>query len=166
MEAQELLRLLSFIGMSVLYVGFWLSLSILFSVRFSQPSTAAIAAFGVWLFFTIFFPILVNLGISALLPNPKSLTDAELIGYKEIILNVMRISPSQLYSDACTTLLMPSVRSLGPITMEQTIGAIPSNIRFLDSLMIVWPQISGLIALTLVCFSLSYALFMRKEIRS
>lgn len=166
MEPQELLRLVSFVIISVFYVGFWLSLSILLSVRFAQPATAAMAAFGIWLFFTIFFPILINLGISAFIPDPKSLTAGELIGYKEVILNVMRLSPSQLYTDASTTLLMPSVRSLGPITMEQTLGAIPSSLRFSDSLMIVWPQVTGLIALATVCFAWSYYLFMRKEIRS
>ncbi|HWS01002.1 MAG TPA: ABC transporter permease subunit, partial [Prolixibacteraceae bacterium] len=34
---EEFLRMLSFVLMSILYVAFWLNLSILFSVRFRQP---------------------------------------------------------------------------------------------------------------------------------
>lgn len=166
MEPQELFRLIGFIGISILYVGFWLSLSILLSVLFTQPSTAAITAFGIWLFFTIFFPILINLLVRSILPHPQSLSETQYIAYNELILSLHRISPGQLYSDATTTLLMPSVRSLGPISMEQSLGALPSNLRFSDSLLMVWPQITGLIAATALCFSLSYYLFMRKEIRS
>lgn len=166
MEPQEALRLLTFVMISIIYVGFWLSLSILLSTAFSQASTAAITAFGIWLFFTVFFPILVKLGIHALLPDPQQLTQGQLVEYNTLILNVMRLSPNQLYTDAATTLLMPSVRSLGPITMEQIRGALPSNLRFSDSLMMVWPQITGLIALTTVCFAWCYYLFMHKEIRS
>jgi len=34
------------------------------------------------------------------------------------------------------------------------------------NLMIVWPQVSGLIAATVACFALSHHLFMRREVRS
>jgi ABC-2 type transport system permease protein len=50
--------------------------------------------------------------------------------------------------------------------MEQMAGAIPSPLSVRESLMIVWPQVSGLIAATVVCFALSYYLFMRREIRT
>ncbi|MNT88206.1 hypothetical protein D3C72_2287300 [compost metagenome] len=63
-------------------------------------------------------------------------------------------------------MLMPSVRSLGPMTMEQMAGAIPAPLPFKESLMIVWPQVSGMIGATVACSALSYYLFMRREIRS
>jgi ABC-2 type transport system permease protein len=94
------------------------------------------------------------------------LSQAEVISYNELILNLLRVAPNQLYTDAITTLLMPSVRSLGPITMEQMAGAIPSPLPFKESVMIVWPQVSGLLASTVSCFALAYYLFMRREIRS
>src|SRR5690606_17454584 len=84
MEPQELFRLIGFVGVSILYVSFWLSLSILLSVIFRQPSTAAITAFGIWLFFTIFYPIVINLGIRAFLPNPQSLSESQYIAYNEL----------------------------------------------------------------------------------
>ena len=165
-EPQELVRILGFTLISVLYVAFWLSLSILLSIRFRQPATSALTAIGIWLFFTVFFPILVNLAIRPFLPNPNYISEQEYIGYNELILNLLRLSPSQLYTDATTTLLMPSVRSLGPISMEQMVGAIPSPLSFRESFLMVWPQISGLSAAMMICFAWSYYIFMRREIRS
>ena len=165
-EPQELLRIFGFTLISVLYVAFWLSLSILLSIRFRQPATSALTAIGIWLFFTVFFPILVNLAIRPFLPNPNYISEQEYIGYNELILNLLRLSPSQLYTDATTILLMPSVRSLGPISMEQMVGAIPSPLSFRESFLMVWPQVSGLSAAMMICFAWSYYIFMRREIRS
>ena len=53
---------------------------------------------------------------------------------------------------------MPSVRSLGPLTMEQVQGAIPSPLPLGQSLLVVWPQLTGLIAATVICFALSYVI--------
>jgi ABC-2 type transport system permease protein len=50
--------------------------------------------------------------------------------------------------------------------MEQMAGAIPAPLPFKESLMIVWPQVTGLLAASTVCFALAYYLFMRREIRT
>jgi ABC-2 type transport system permease protein len=165
-EPEEVLRILSFIVICVMYVGFWLGLSILLSVRFRQAATSALTAIGIWLFFTVFYQIVVSLAVKAFIPNSHALSESDVLHYNEIILSMLRLAPSQLYTDATTTLLMPSIRSLGPLTMEQMAGAIPTPLPFKESLMIVWPQVSGLVAATVVCFALSYYLFMRREIRS
>jgi ABC-2 type transport system permease protein len=165
-EPGEVLRIFAFVLVNVVYVGFWLSLSILFSIIFKQPATSALAAIAVWLFFTVFYQIVANLVIGAFIPRQAILTQTDVVRYNEIILNILRLAPSQLFSDATTTLLMPSVRSLGPLTMEQMAGAVPSPLPFKESLMVVWPQLSGLIAATCLCFAYSYYLFMRREIRS
>jgi len=52
------------------------------------------------------------------------------------------------------------------LTMEQVHGAIPSPLPLGQSLIVVWPQLTGLIAATVVCFALSYVSFMRREVRS
>ncbi|MNY21444.1 ABC-2 family transporter protein [compost metagenome] len=141
-------------------------MSIVLSIRFRQAATSALTAIGVWLFFTVFYQIVVNLIIRSFLPDPAFLTQDQVLGYNELILDVLRIAPNQLYTDASTTMLMPSVRSLGPMTMEQMAGAIPAPLPFTESLMVVWPQVSGLIGATVACFALSYYLFMRREIRN
>jgi ABC-2 type transport system permease protein len=162
---QEFLRVVFFILVSIIYVSFWLNLSILFSVRFRQAATSALAGIAVWLFFTVFYSIIVSLIARAATPSSTA-TAQQVAGYKEMILNLLRLLPSQLYSDATTTLLAPTVRSLGPMTMEQIVGAIPGPLPLGQSLLLVWPQITGLIAATILCFVLSYVSFMTREIRS
>lgn len=166
MEPQELLRIIGFLVITIVYVAFWLSLSIVLSIVFRQAATSALTAIGIWLFFTVFYQLVVNLAIRSLLPDPALLTQEQVIRYNEIILNLLRIAPNHLYTDAVTTLLMPSVRSLGPLTMEQMAGAIPSSLPFKESLMLAWPQVSGLVASMTGCFAWAYYLLMRREIRS
>lgn len=164
-EPQELMRIMGFVFTTVIYIAFYLSLSILLSIVFRQATTSALSALGIWLFFTVFYPILVNLVIRAALPDPAYLSQVEITRYNELIMDIMRIAPNQLYSDASTTLLMPSLRSLGPMSMEQLSGAIPSPLPFRESLLIIWPQLSGMIAFGIGSFALGYYLFMRREIR-
>jgi ABC-2 type transport system permease protein len=90
----------------------------------------------------------------------------QVLSYQEFILNLFRVLPSQLFSDATTTLLVPTVRSLGPLTIDKIYGTIPGALPLGQSLLLVWPQITGLIAATILCFVLSYVSFMRREIRS
>jgi len=163
--AEEFLRIIFFLLLSVLYVAFWLNLAVFLSIRFRQAATSALTAIAIWLFFTVFYQIIVNLVARAMAP-PEMASQEQLMGYQQFIVNLMRIVPSQLYTDATTTLLVPSVRSLGPLTMQQAYGSIPSPLPLGQSLLIVWPQLTGLIAATVVCFALSYISFMRKEIRS
>jgi ABC-2 type transport system permease protein len=165
-EVVEVLRIIAFTMLTVLYVGFWLSLSILLSVKFRQATTSALTAIGIWLFFTIFYKIVVNMIVKAFLPDPAFLLQEDILYYNNLILDLLRISPGQLYTDATTVLLMPAVRSLGALTVEQMAGAIPTPLSFRESIMIVWPQLTGLIAATTVCFALAYYWFMRREIRS
>jgi ABC-2 type transport system permease protein len=162
---EEFWRIVFFIVLSILYVAFWLNLAILFSVRFRQPATSALSCIAVWLFFTAFYNIIVNLIARAIAP-PEMATTRQIFHYEGLILTLMRILPSELFSDATTTVLIPSVRSLGPLTMEQVIGTIPGPLPLGQSLLLVWPQITGLIAATVLCFVLSYVSFMRREIRS
>ena len=162
---EEFWRIIFFTLLSIFYVAFWLNLSILFSVRFRQAATSALAGIAVWLFSTVFFNMIINLIAKAIAPSQMAMPQ-QVQSYQHFILDLQRISPSQLFSDATTTLLMPSVRSLGPLTMTQVYGAIPSPLPLGQSLLLVWPQLTGLIAATVVCFALSYVSFMKREIRS
>ena len=163
--AEEFMRIVFFLIVSIVYVAFWLNLSIFFSIQFKQAATAALACVAIWLFFSVFYTMIVNLVGKALSPSEFA-NPHQIIAYQKFMLTLLRFAPSELFSEATTTLLMPSVRSLGPLTMEQLHGAIPSPLPLGQSLLVVWSQLTGLIAATVVCFALSYALFMRKEIRS
>jgi ABC-2 type transport system permease protein len=162
---EEVWRLIFFLLVSTVYVAFWLNLAILCSVRFRQAATSALICIAVWIFFSVFYAMLINLLSGA--TGPSDPNDAEaVISHTEWMQLLLRLSPSELFSEATTTLLMPSVRSLGPLTMEQIVGAIPSPLPLGQSVLLVWPQLTGLIAATLLCFAGAYVLFMRQEIRS
>jgi ABC-2 type transport system permease protein len=163
--AEEFLRIVFFSLINVVYVAFWLNLSILFSVKFKQPATSALAGISIWLFFSVFYNMIVSLIAKGLAPS-RFMSENQVIYFERFIQNLMRFNPGQLFSDATTTLLMPSVRSLGPLTMEQLEGAIPSPLPLGQSLMLVWPQATALLAGTVVFFAIAYALFMKMEIRS
>jgi ABC-2 type transport system permease protein len=165
-SAEEFLRIVCFLVISIIYVAFWLNLSILFSVRYRQPATSALSGIAVWLFVTIFYPIIVQLISKALAPPSGMVAGPQITHYEKLIRGLMEIMPNQLFSDATTSLLVPSVRSLGPLQMEQLIGAIPGPLPLGQSLLIVWPQVTGLVAITILCFVISYVSFMRREIRS
>lgn len=163
--AEEFLRIVFFIILSIIYVAFWLNLSILFSVRFRQPATSALSGIAIWLFFTIFYALIVNLITRGFAPAQMA-SEHQMVRFEELKLTLMRILPNQLFSEATTTLLMPSVRSLGPLTSEQIYGTIPGPLPVGQSLLLVWPQVTGLLAATILCFVLSYVSFMRREVRS
>ncbi|MEC0306103.1 ABC transporter permease [Paenibacillus lautus] len=162
---EEFLRILSFLVVTIFYVGFWLNLSIMFSVRFRQPATSALSSIAVWLFFSFFFDMILQLLARGLAPDSASATVHDVMSYQNLMLWLGRLSPYTLFNEATTTLLMPSIRNLGPLTQEQVYGAIASPLPFGQSLLLVWPQITGLTAATLICFAISYVLFLRQEIR-
>ena len=162
---EEFWRIILFIITGIFYVAFWLNISILFSLCFRQAATSALASVAVWLFFSVFYAMIVNVVAKALSPSGM-VSVYHQISYQKFILGLMRLAPSELFNEATTTLLMPSIRSLGPLTMEQLQGAIPSPLPLRVSIMIVWSQLTGLIAATVVCFAISYIVFMRREVRS
>jgi ABC-2 type transport system permease protein len=164
---EEFLRIMFFILLSICYVAFWLNLAILFSVQFRQAATSALACIAVWLFFSVFYNMIISIVAKAIAP-PETMMVSEyrIVAFQNFILKLLRVAPSQLFSDASTTLLMPNVRALGPLTMEQVHGAIPSPLPLGQSLLIVWSQLTALAAGTVVWFGLSYLSFMRKEVRS
>lgn len=162
---QEFWRVVFYTLVSIFYVAFWLNLSILFSVRFRQPATSALSGIAVWLFFSVFYGMILNLIARAIAPSGQTTVD-EYIRFQELMLGLQRLSPSTLFGEATTTLLMPSVPTLGFLTQEQAYRYIPSPLPISQSLILVWPQLTGMVAATLICFAVSYVLFMRQEIRS
>src|SRR5690625_843372 len=162
----EFLRILSYLFLCVIYIAFCLNLGILFSIRFKQAATSALSGIALWIFFSVFYSMIVSIIAKGYI-KVESITGVDdMLAKQGTMLNLMRLSPNYLFSESTTILLSPSVRSLGPLTMEQTIGAIPAPLPLSQSLTLIWPQVTGLIAATLICFAISYVLFMRQEIRT
>jgi ABC-2 type transport system permease protein len=77
-----------------------------------------------------------------------------------------RISPLTLFSESSTLLLDPTERTVDLVTFDQINRAIVSDLTLGQSLLVVWPQIVGMIALTAALFAIAYVMFMRQEVRA
>lgn len=164
---EEVGRAFLFLLATLLYAGVWLALGLLFSVLFRQGATSALAAIGVWLFYAIFFPILVDLAANALLLRADPFDPQSQLRQAQAALWLSRLSPNTLYAEALTAILNPEVRSLGPVLITQLERAVLGTpLPLGQSLLLAWPQITGLFALTLLLFTLAYVTFQRQEVRA
>ncbi len=162
----ELGRILVFLLFTIVYICFWLALSILFSVICRHAATSAMLGIAVWLFFALFMGMVVNILMNVLYPADSVATFGGLLDYYELQTNLNRLSPYYLYSEAVSTITNPSVRSTNIILPQQLSGAITGYLSLGQSLLLVWPHMIGLLALTAVTFAGAYISFMRKEVRS
>ncbi|MFH5831303.1 ABC transporter permease subunit [Halalkalibaculum sp. DA3122] len=154
----EFLRIMAFLLFTCIYIAFWLNLGITASIIFRQSSTSALSVLAVWLFFTVFYSMLVRFVANLFFYNQSAV--------QQLTVMLSRFSPNFLFNELTTILLTPSIRSLGALSFEQVSGAIPSTLPLGQSMLLVWPNITALVAGTLICFGLSYLLFMRQEIRA
>ena len=76
-----------------------------------------------------------------------------------------RVSPYYLYSEASSVLMNPAARAINAVSYAQLAGALSSYLSLGQSLLLVWPHLVGLLALTFAAFTISYVGFMRQEIR-
>lgn len=163
-SSQEIGRLLLFLLVAVVYVGFWLAVSTLFSVLFPRAVLSALASIGLWLFFSFF--ILMIAGSIADFAVKELVTVEDVIRRVQVEEMLLRFSPATLFSEATVVLLTPMVRVLSGLVLQDVSGLMPTPLSLTQSLILVWPHLVGLIALTAICFAISYARFMREEIRA
>ena len=166
-DVEEVLRILIFLFFTVIYIAFWLAMSILFSVICRHAATSALASISVWIFFAIFMCLVANIVANAVYPvNDQYGAMINSLNNYTLNQNLNRISPYYLYSEAVSTIMNPSVRSVNVVTVSQLTGAISGYLSLGQSLLLVWPHLTGLAALMLIAFGGSYVGFMRQEIRS
>lgn len=171
---EEVSRLVIYVVISLLYISFWLGISILFSVIFRSAATSALASLAIWIFFSFF----VSLGSSVLsdavapISQTASGVGAEmLIRHERIQRLTSLVSPMTLYSEATTTILDPMRKTtrtlilMGPLE-RFSMSRFQSPLPLLESIFIVIPHIISIVAITLLCFGICYLVFMRQEIRT
>jgi ABC-2 type transport system permease protein len=100
------------------------------------------------------------------IPVGSNSAPQELIRHEQLRIAIMRLSPAYLLQEVSLAVLNPAVRIMGPLSPERLQGFIPSPLSLGQSLMVVWPQLTLLAALSIVCFGISYVVFMRREVRS
>lgn len=162
----ELGRILVFMIFTTVYISFWLALSQLFSLLFRHAATSALTGIALWLFFAIFLTMLAGLIANAVFPvNDNSTTQAMMDNYN-LNQGLSRLSPTKLYTESSSVILDPFQRVLGAVTQAQIDRAILGTLPLSQSLLLVWPHLTGLLALTMIVFAISYICFMRQEIRA
>lgn len=163
---EEVARMLAFLVVATLFVAFWIAISMAFSVYIRQPATAALAGIATWLFATFFLGMIVDTIASAIV-NAGAIADIGAYAQlQDVRLTLARISPNTLFAESTLAILLPRVRTLGFVLPQQTVGMIPNPLALDQSLLLIWPQVVGLLALTAACFAAAYVRFMRAEIRS
>lgn len=165
---EEVLRLLVFAIVSIIYGAFWMALSILFSILFKSATTSMLASIGLWIFFFFFMSMIAGAIANALVPLDQSSTVATIAKNVELQAAIARISPRTLYEEATIALLVPEIGSLNLVLMMAAIagGRMVTPLPFSQSLLLVWPQVVSIVALAALCFAVSYVRFMREEIRA
>ena len=186
----EIVRIVFFTFLTILYLSVWLAIGILFSTVTKKTTTSMLMSVSTWLFSAIVISLLATLIANALVstavptgmfrtPPPNSDgTDFDPFDQtmmqewqdrmrlnSEISSMIRRISPSTLYQEASTAILTvtgPTFSSLGGPGMVVSYG---SGLAQQDMLSI-WPQIVVLAVVLVVCFAASYMLFLRQEIRA
>jgi ABC-2 type transport system permease protein len=163
--SQEVARSLLFLLATIIYGGFWMALGLMFSTLFRQSATAALASIAVWLFFTAFWEIIASLLAQSLQPIQYGFME-EALAQAKLQLALSRISPNTLFAEATVVLLNPAIRSLGllmPFDLQGAILGAPLPVG--QSLLMIWPHLTGMAAATILMFAVSYVNFQRREIR-
>jgi ABC-2 type transport system permease protein len=150
----------------VLYVGFWLSLSVLASVIFRRAATALLAVLAVWLVITFFGGQLAGIVANYIAPVGSNPTTSQQLDNINAQLAFLRLFPSGQFNDMTQVMLNPQVQNLNASLQDPTGRAIPTFLPVVQSLLLVWPQIVTLLALTAACFAGAYVTFMRQEVRA
>ncbi|MEP7360617.1 MAG: ABC transporter permease [Chloroflexota bacterium] len=164
----EVLRLVVWVVLAVIYVGLWLAFALLCSVLFRGAATSAIVALAAWLVLTLFSGLLVGLVAGVVSPVGDGTAD-EVIANAVTKRNLSLITPSRLFTEATQATLDPSIQTLdinAAVAVNNEAQALPSILSLEQSLLVVWPQFVGLIALTSGAFAVAYVSFMRQEVRA
>jgi ABC-2 type transport system permease protein len=166
---EELVRILIYLLISIVYIAFWLGVAILFSILFRSVATSALAALAVWLFFSFF--ISLGAGVLASAMTPETHDPAAVIRQVKLERALSLASPMELYTSGTIAIIDPMRRTtrsfvqvgrMEQLSLARFSGPLPLN----QSVLVVLPYIITLIAITAICFAVSYTVFMRQEIRS
>jgi ABC-2 type transport system permease protein len=172
--SEEVLRLVIYVIISILYISFWLGISILFSVVFRSTATSALASLAIWIFFSFFVGLGAGFMADAVSPISQSGTNVDpnvLIKHEEVQRTVSLMSPMTLYNDATTTILDPTRKTtrgvilMGPLE-RLSLSRFQNPLPLLQSIIIVAPYLISIVAITFLCFGVCYLVFMRQEIRT
>ncbi len=170
---EEVWRILIYLIISIFYISLWLGISILFSIIFRGIATSALATLAMWIFFSFFVTMGASVVANSIVPlDQYNSEDPEMIMKHVRVQRIISLmSPMQLYNDSTAIIIDPTRKTTKSLIMMGTIERL-SSARFerplalVQSIYIVVPHMITLVAITFICFGVSYFVFMRQEIRS
>jgi len=163
----EMIRIILFFFLCLLYVGFWLGLGIFFSILFKRTIVSALLTIGIWIFFAVFMSMIAGVVADQVHPVDQNSSASTVLAHDRVEKDVQRISPVYLFNEASDTILNPEKRTLrGVVMVSEVVGMVPGSVSAKQSLRLIWPHLVVLIGLTLACFGASYFRFLREEIRA
>lgn len=165
----EIGRLAAWLAVTIAYVGLWLAFATLCSVLFRRAATSALVCIGVWLGLSLFGVLLARLVASFLDPAGAAAVGADAVAHAQLEQHLSAINPGTIYGQVTVALLNPSATAVtipGLAQLLQLSQQIPTMLSLDQSLLVVWPQIVIIVALTVGCFALAYIGFLRQEVRA
>ena len=167
---EEFARVIAWLLATVLYASFWLAFALLLSVVIRGAASAALVGFGTWLGLILFGAFFLPLAANALFPPNTAGTANDYFASTTAQQLFLRISPATLYQDIVLALMNPATKSvLGVGNLGQYVSSqevLPSMLSLDQSILLVWPQIVALVAMTTAMFAGAYVLFLRQEVRA
>jgi ABC-2 type transport system permease protein len=166
---EELGRIGIYLLLSILYITFWLGVAMLGSIVFRSVATSALAALALWLFFSFFVSLGAGVVAGAVAADTSDPTTVLHRLKLEHALSLL--SPMELYTRGTMAIIDPMRRTTQAFIqmgrMEQlSLARFSGPLALSQSVLVVAPYIITLIAMTIICFGVSYTVFMRQEIRS
>ena len=133
---EEVLRLLAYLFFAIVYGAFWMGLAMLFSVLFRSVGTSLLFSLAIWLISVLSY-------IFGIAPA------------------VVQFFPNYVFLQATIVLLYPIT-----LVTQSDVAFATKPLSLEQGLLFAWPQLTGLVCLTIICFAISYVVFMRREIRT
>ncbi|MFC1901559.1 ABC transporter permease [Chloroflexota bacterium] len=169
--AEEIIRIFIYLVLTVIYGAFWMGLAILFSVVFRKVAASLLVSLVIWIFFGFFISIIAPAVANVISPVTDGNVQAALIQNAEMQQMLMRVSPNTLFSEATVGLLHPvlletSMGMVSALASGQSAYMMATPLSLGQSLLFIWPHLVSLVSLSVICFAISYIMFMRQEIRA
>jgi len=172
---EEALSIVLLSSLTILYLAFWLSLGVLFSVLAKKVSTSTLASVATWLSCSMIIPILAALIANYIVPLPTGFNPAQqgfnrtatqqtpefraLMQNRFVIQSsISKLSPAQLYSEVASSIL-------GATLGEGGFGSVFRAPTLTQSVTASWPSVAAIAVGLVVCFAASYMSFIRSEVR-
>ena len=185
--ADEIVRIVLFTLLTILYLSVWLAIGILFSTITKKTTTSILLSISTWIFSIIVISILAsvianalvstqmpsgmfrivtpdNNGTASLEPYDQSQMEAwqeRMRTNSEISSMISRISPAVLYQEAAS-----SITTVNSPIFSSGVAVSFGYLAPEQDMTSNWPQVVALAAVMVVCFAASYMLFLRQEIRA